>query len=341
MILDNTIDEESARYFCVVHDFEIKDAVKKAKEAAKSDSAEKIGVQAAMALGPKPKTLNENWFTDLLKAPPAWAEEPTGFNLCSPEDVFKDDVKSGVEGYNKGQNMALAVSGAALASSIQSVRHAAARLEKSIMKTATRHPVTAATAALVASNPESTAKLVKNTVSDIGSIGKFVGSLEPYLNRICGFFKPLVDFFKDHPIYASALGAIGYGLLKTYPVWSPYLRRLVYEATSGGALAAVEFEANDKSWRFEYSQKKNKWVLLNAGRIAPPEDSGSFMKTDFAGKFIRKCAENFECLFKNKDVVVAQAALAGNVSEIRKILRQEKRIRANMFTGKMILENIQ
>lgn len=38
MILDNTIDEESARYFCVVHDFEIKDAVKKAKEAAKSDS---------------------------------------------------------------------------------------------------------------------------------------------------------------------------------------------------------------------------------------------------------------------------------------------------------------
>lgn len=121
------------------------------------------------------------------------------------------------------------------------------------MKTATRHPVTAATAALAASNPESTAKLVKNTVSDIGSIGGFVDSLEPYLNRICGFFKPLVDFFKDHPVYASALGAIGYGLLKTYPVWSPYLRRLVYEATSGGALAAVEFEANDKSWRFEYS----------------------------------------------------------------------------------------
>lgn len=64
------------------------------------------------------------------------------------------------------------------------------------------------------------------------------------------------------------------------------------------------------------------------------------MKTDFAGKFIRKCAENFECLFKNKDVVAAQAALTGNVSEIRKILQQEKRIRANMFTGKMILENI-
>lgn len=44
MILDNTIDEDSARYFCAVHDFEIKDAVKKAKDAVKSDSPEKIGV---------------------------------------------------------------------------------------------------------------------------------------------------------------------------------------------------------------------------------------------------------------------------------------------------------
>lgn len=253
MLLDNAIDEDSARYFCAVYDFEIKDAVKKVKAAVKSDSVEKVGVQTAMALGPKPKALNENWFTDLLNAPPAWVEEPTGFNLCSPEDVFKDDVKSGVEGFKNGQNMALAVSGAALASSIPPVRHAAARLGKSVMKTAARHPIATPVAALAASNPKSTAKFVKNTVSDIGSIGRSVGSLEPYLSRICGFFKPLVDFFKDHPVYASALGAIGYGLLKTYSVWSPYLRRLVYEATSGNALAAVEFEANDKSWRFEYS----------------------------------------------------------------------------------------
>lgn len=299
------IDEDSARYFCAVYESEIKKAVAGAKKAAKSDSVEKTGIQTAMALGPEPEKLNENWFTDLLNAPPAWVEEPTGFNLCAPEEVFKDDVKGGLEGYRKGQKMALAASGAAIAAAIPPLRRAALNLGKTVVKTAGKHPIASGAAAVALSSPSTTAKVAKNAIGDIRSLGKAVDSARPYLDKICAFFKPLADFFKEHPVYASALGAIGYGLLQTYPVWSPYIRRLAYEATSGKSLAVVEFEANDRKWRFEYSQRKNKWILLGGGKIADPADSSSFMKTRFAKKFIDRCADNFECLFRNRDVVLA------------------------------------
>ena len=39
---------------------------------------------------------------DLLNSPPAWIEEPTGFNLAAPSEVFKDDIKGGIEGYKNG-----------------------------------------------------------------------------------------------------------------------------------------------------------------------------------------------------------------------------------------------
>jgi len=106
--------------------------------------------------------------------------------------------------------------------------------------------------------------------------------LQPAIDTVCSWFKPLVDFFKDHPIYASTLGAIGYGLLKTYPIWWPYIRRLSYEIMSGKTLAKVEFESNGTSYTFEYTLNKNKWVLLDSGKLSSAEDSMSFVKTQFA-----------------------------------------------------------
>lgn len=54
------------------------------------------------------------------------------------------------------------------------------------------------------------------------------------------------------------------------------MKRLNYELTSGNVVAACEFEANDQSWRFEYSLEKGRWILLSRGKIASQSDSISF-----------------------------------------------------------------
>lgn len=73
--------------------------------------------------------MNEGFFKSvydfLFNSPPAWAEEPTGFNLSSPKDVFKDDVAGGIAGYNKGAKMATAAAATAIGASIPAVRNAA------------------------------------------------------------------------------------------------------------------------------------------------------------------------------------------------------------------------
>lgn len=55
MIIDNVIDEVTARYFCAANKRLIEDAVKNARKAARENSAEKLGIQTAIALGPSPE----------------------------------------------------------------------------------------------------------------------------------------------------------------------------------------------------------------------------------------------------------------------------------------------
>ena len=354
MIIDNVIDEFTARYFCAVDAHLIKDAIAQAKKFSKEESSEKTGIQMAIAVGPEAgdkikdiekkldeSQLNEGFFKSvydfLFNSPPAWVEEPTGFNLSAPKDVFKDDVAGGIAGYNKGAKMATATAATAIGASIPAVRNAAAQ----VGKTAIKHPVASAVSGLAVANLDTTVEIAKNARKDLSAFGKMLNACKPAIDKVCGLFKPLVDFFKEHPIFASTIGAIGYGLLKTYPIWWPYMRRLSYEITSGKTLARVDFEANDSSYTFEYTANKNKWVLLNAGKVASIEDSTTFVKTKFAQRFIKQVKKNFEALFSNKDVVLAQASLVGGeklVDAFKKFFESEKIIRSNMFTQKMMFE---
>ena len=53
MIIDNVIDEFTARYFCAVDAHLIKDAIDQAKKFSKEESSEKTGIQIAIAVGPE------------------------------------------------------------------------------------------------------------------------------------------------------------------------------------------------------------------------------------------------------------------------------------------------
>lgn len=52
MLVDNVIDESSARYFCVFNAKTIEKSVSQAKKFAEDDSEEKLGIQTAIAIGP-------------------------------------------------------------------------------------------------------------------------------------------------------------------------------------------------------------------------------------------------------------------------------------------------
>ena len=92
--------------------------------------------------------VNENWLGNvvsfLLDSPPAWAEEPTGFNDARPEAVFSGDVSDGLAGYKKGMKIGAAVASGAALASVPAVRTAAAAIGKSAVKAAAKHPTATA-----------------------------------------------------------------------------------------------------------------------------------------------------------------------------------------------------
>ena len=358
MIIDNNIDEVTARYWCIANKQKILEIASQAKKNAVSDNEEKDGIQAAIALGPNGKEkleaiqtkldesqLDEGFWRGvydfLFNSPPAWVDEPTGLNLTAPEDVFKDDVAGGIVGYNQGTKMATAAGAAAIGASIPIVRNAAAKVAKTGVKTAVKHPVATTVGVVAAKNYDTVKDVAANAGKELSALGKMIDKCQPFIDKVCAFFSPLVDFFKEHPLAASALGAIGYGLLRTYPLWSPYLRRMWYELRSGKCLAKVNFEANDTSYTFEYTANKRKWTLLNSGKIASVEDASSFMNTEFAKKFIAKCKDNFDTLFAHKDMILASSALENDksmMSAFKELFDQEKDIKANLYSGKLLFE---
>lgn len=223
----------------------------------------------------------------------AWVEEPTGFNLARPKDVFKNDVKGGLAGYNTGVKRALATAGAAIAAANPATTAAAA---KNVAKFMTKYPKTALTAGIAALNPagaikaakhgadvaKSAVELAKNGAKEVSWLQKLLKKLEPAFDKACKFFKPVTDIVMKHPIGSIAAGAACYGIFATRSLWMPYMRRLKYGMTSGQRLAAVKFNADGDDYTFEYRLKLHRWVLFEGNVFADAEDAASFIKTKFA-----------------------------------------------------------
>lgn len=345
MIIDGMIDESSARYMCAFAKFDFERAKAEYEKARASNADDKKAVQMAVQLAVGQKSLseggaplNEGFFTslvDFLKSPPAWVEEPTGFNDARPEAVFKDDVEGGLDGWHRGEAAAAATAAAVLGR----------KAIPAVAKAAARHPVAAAAVGAAVAYPEQAAKLADNGVNAVGSaidaakdLSNQIDQHRGLFEKIAGFFRPAVEIVAAHPAIASAAGAACYGLLRTWPLWWPYMRRLNYELTSGKALAACEFEANCRSWRFEYSPKKARWVLLSGGRIARQDDVVSFSQTEFAKKFIGRCREILEQAFDNAKYVAATAEVAskGDANAIAGLLKDRAKLEATMFVGKIM-----
>ena len=344
MITDNMIDENSAKYKCVFAGFDFEKAKTEFINAKKSKSDNKKAVQLAIDLSTKEKTIheaqniNEGFFssivdavTSFLKSPPAWVEEPTGFNDPRPENVF-NDVEAGVKGYNNGTAAAAATSAAILG------RKAIPSIVKSTAKFAAKHPIAATGAAVAISHPKKTAEVIDKGTEIAKDVSAEIAKNKDLWKTISNFFKPVVDFAAKHPTLVTAIGATCYGLLQTYPLWWPYLRRMNYELTSGDILAACIFEANDTLYKFEYSLSKNRWVLLASGKIASQEDSITFLKTKFANRFINRCKEILNEVFDNEKYLNATSMLAitEDKNMINKLLANKEKIKSTMFNTKIL-----
>lgn len=328
MIFDNTIDEDSAKYWCAFSGCQFDKVASMSQKQMSKRTPEKNAIIAALAVDQAKKTgktdelneacLNEG-LMDVLRgiwnAPPAWVEEPTGFNLCSPSDVFKDDVDAGLAGYQKGQNMAAVTGAVMVGAGIPYIRQAVGKL----MSTTAKNPgaaasVVAATTVAV-NNPEETVAIVKS----------------------CG---NILKWCSQHAASLSIAGSIIYGLYQTSSLWLPYIKRLAYEATCGKPLAYVEFNANDTSYRFEYSPKKHTWRLLNSGKLSSQEDVMSFVKTDFAQKFTGRCSSIIQNAITHIDMLKSQAEMSGSKAAMEAAQWLEKnkdQLKSQMFKCKVSL----
>lgn len=362
MIIDNTIDETSAKYWCLANAKQISKAVAALKDASKETSDEKAGIQTAIALGPDNKKLEEcsmaesmlaeGVLASLFSSPPAWADEPTGISPVGPEDVFAGDVAGGVAGFNRGVDKAIATAGTAAFVSNPALRKLAAKVGKLYAKMFAKHPKKMAVATAAAANPEVTKKVVdvgtkvvkagvevaKNGAEEISAIRKMYNTVRPALAAICRFFQPAVEVMMKHPVTSAAVGAACYGLVVTRHMWIPYVKRMKYSRTSGQRLAAVKFESDGNDYMFEYRLKSKRWVLLDGMKLASKEDAASFAGTKFAQHFFAQCEKNFNALFANKDVVLSQVALMHDeelLSVMNDVIANEDVIRDTLMKQKM------
>ena len=124
----------------------------------------------------------------LFNSPPAWVDEPTGFNLAAPEDVFKDDVAGGIAGYNKGAKMATAAGAAAIGASIPGVRNAAANIAKTGVKTAVKHPVATTVGVVAAKNYDTVKDVAVNAGKELSTVGRAIEKCQPFIDKVCAFF---------------------------------------------------------------------------------------------------------------------------------------------------------
>lgn len=368
MIIDQTINEIDAKYFCVINKKLVDEVLKQANKAVKSENDLKTGIQTSIALGPnakdkianiqsesknfktkkeKGKFIQEGFVDWFLNLRPAWVEEPTGFNLAAPEEVFKNNVEGGIRSYNTGILTGAATGVGSLGIANPAIRNSALKVAKNVSKFSVNHPIVATGAAIAINNPKGTidavkavADIGKNGVDELGKFEKFLEKLQPYIDTVCRWFSPVIGFFKKSPLTASAIGAICYGLFLTRQIWFPYIRRLGYTITKGKTLARVDFEANETNYTFQYTLNKHKWALLSGGKIASPEETSSFIQTKFAKRFLNQCKENFDCLFNHKNVFLAQASLVGGqdlVDQFKDFLKDEAKFKANFYNTKLLV----
>ena len=117
---------------------------------------------------------------------------------------------------------------------------------------------------------------------------------------------------------------------------SPYLKNLwkKMKTSDKDVIAKATFEADGTDYKCTFDIKSMKWNLTSSVQV-DESDVIAFFKTQFFSKFKLACQSYIEPLFQKKEEVMKSLPKLGKEGEFLKdFIKNERRIRMNMFEGK-------
>lgn len=321
MISDKTIDESTAKYWCIFSNKGFKHALDKVVSEIASSKTQQIA-QNALEDGIKSKAqdaqLNES-FTDFLAnlSPSDPASGSVGI-VGDLADKTPEQIKA-----NAAAMGTAAVSAAAILT--PPGRTAASAVGKTIVKNPGK--------ALLAG---ATVKLGMDMAGDENDA--WWDKLGKLVNKVWD----IGAFTAKHSTAIAVAGTTAFALFKTAPLWMPLISSMVKSMLRGDSLAVVEFDSNGTMYKMHYDMKYRRWELMykgfSFGRSPAPEETEQLMNTAFFKHYIQQCKDYIIPIIKNEDreaVMQAIAALSSNKSQkvIEKIM-YDKSIIDNMFALK-------
>lgn len=319
MISDKTIEEKTAKYWCIFADEKLKNALDKVISNITNAKEQKIAQKiVSNEIISNSKKLNEGFIDFMSKFTPT---DPTGGSVGIVSDLV---------GKSQNEINANAVAMASAAGIAATTLTSAGRsIASTIGQAAVKNP--GATAVTLAAG-----KLAMDAAGDENDawwekLGKLV-------NKVWDIGK----FTADHAKEIAIASTTAYALFKTAGIWMPLVASMVKSFLRGKSLAIVEFDSNGVWYKMHYDIKYKRWELLykgfSFGNSPQPEETEQLMNTKFFKAYVAQCKRYIELIVNNENreaVLQAIGQLSDNATKnILDVLLSDNDIIDNMFALK-------
>lgn len=305
MVSDNNIDKQSAKYWCIFADKDLKSHLDKAK---------KFGLREG-----------KNLKAALVKA------EREVERLEGESQVQEDGTRGPLDGntfmgnFMNPQNM-VGMSGNPFCPNLR--QDAPLSLEDQQRNTVIAGAVVAAGAAVVASP------------GAWGALGAAVIGLINSTSWLAG----IVAHVGLAGLSAGVTAAIG-GLVSISAWLYPRMAKWVRDIRRTGIVAKCEFKADGVPYKAVYSMSKSKWQLLygnnrwfRRGTKVDELSVDNFFRTDFFKTFVEQCKKHMDVVFgdaESLELVESLAKIADKESgkTLMQVIKSKDSIKQNMYAG--------
>ena len=299
MISDRTIDESTAKYWCIFSNKEFKSALDKVLKTMSDNKTQNAAKNALDDIVAKAKdtSINESFLDFLADFTPT---DPTGGAVGIVGDLAGKSPEQ-----IEANAAAMATAAGAIATAIvPQTRGAALKVGK-----------------LAAKNPGTVLLTGAAVKLGMDAVGDEDDAWWQKLRKLVNKVWDIGTFTTKHSTAIAVAGTTAFALFKTAPLWMPLVGSMVKSLLRGNSLAVVEFDSNGTMYKMHYDVKYRRWELMyksfSFGRTPPPEETEQLLSTKFFTEYIDQCKKYILPIIENGDreaVMQAIATLSSNKS---------------------------
>lgn len=361
ILLDNTIDESTAKYFCIFANKEIHDYINdvndndeiikqtnklvNSKLATQLNESDRTSILSQIKNGlsklkGKASNIAQNTVKNATETSTQVAIDTITssanqekLNLLATQagdKAGKSAVQGAIDSYNANKQAFDAMAQDAGANATQGALDTIQKNTEQINKLAQDAGANATQGALDTAIANQDA--INAIASDAGASAA-AGALGTLQTAAAGAAKAAMPWL-------IAAGAIAIGTMLWPKIKGGFKRMFRTSAKTNNSLAFVKFKDTDNNdWQFYFSDDKMLWRLdnMNSGQDVSKQHTIAFMQTEFAKKFMIRCQQLIRSVLDNElgiSVLLKTTKDKTLKDRLQQIVENKQKIYSRMFTGK-------